>query len=94
MMENHRRRLRSFTIGNAALTSGSWRSFFTRVRKLQPHLEVIGKGELLGRTHMDVLDFTEDINVCKLTEFMKDMDTEWPFVGKQIIDFRLAGEPM
>jgi hypothetical protein len=52
------------------------------------------KGGALRATHMDVLDFTKDINVCKLTEFIKDMDMEWPFVGKQIIDFRLAGEPM
>ena len=44
--------------------------------------------------HIDVLDFTKDINVCKLMEFIKDMDMEWPFVGKQIIDFHLTRELM
>jgi hypothetical protein len=88
LIESHHKGLRSFTIGNAALTAGTWRSFFTRVRRLQSDVEVIANGELFGRNYKDVLDFTKDRLVSMLAKFMRDSESEWPFLGRQFIDVR------
>jgi hypothetical protein len=83
IIKNHHKGLRSFIIGNAALTSGSWRSFFTRMRRLDTMIKVMVKGELFGRTCEDLLDLSQDVFHCIFTEFMKDKDSEWPF-GKEL----------
>jgi len=79
IIKNHHKDLRSFTIGNAALTSGSWQSFFTRMRQLHTKIEVIITGELFGRTCADLLDLSQDAFHCMFTKFMIDKNSEWPF---------------
>ncbi|KAE9373859.1 hypothetical protein N431DRAFT_337655 [Stipitochalara longipes BDJ] len=74
----HRSTLEAFSLHHGALTQGSWRSLFTRIRSMNTRIEVTAKGELYGRSskHTIILHATA-ANV--LAGFMKDQRVPWPF---------------
>ena len=76
----HRSTLEAFSLHHGALTQGSWRSLFTRIRSMNTGVEVTAKGELYGRSskHTIILHAAAASNLAR---FMKDENTPWPFVA-------------
>jgi len=77
--EHHHRTLESFALKSSALTDGSWRSLFTRIRDLRSNSKVTGEGELYGRTSKETLDMHLPGISTNFTKFMEDYKAEWPF---------------
>jgi hypothetical protein len=78
IFENHSSSLSTFTLQDSALTQGSWKSLFTRMRNISRKVEVTALGELFGRSRKDTLDFHYH-PVELLTNFMHDREAPWPF---------------
>jgi len=77
--QNHHKTLKSFTLRSSALTEGSWRSLFTRIRGLNSGVQVIGEGELYGRTRRETLNLHLPTISTSLVKFIEDHTVDWPF---------------
>jgi hypothetical protein len=77
----HKNTLQRFTIGNSALTAGSWRALFTRLRELNHGTSVLAEGELYGRSCRETLNMNFE-NSKSLLLYMDNNEVSWPF-GRQ-----------
>jgi hypothetical protein len=78
IFEHHQSSLEEFTLNHAALTQGSWKSLFTKIRHLNTQVHVSAEGELYGRRSKDTL-ILHHAATARLLEFMKDLTVLWPF---------------
>jgi hypothetical protein len=70
--------LEYFSLGNATIVQGSWRSLFTRTRCLENRCQIFADGELYGRRSKDTL-FMNHAARTLLRGFMLDKQAPWPF---------------
>ncbi|KAF4626839.1 hypothetical protein G7Y89_g11319 [Cudoniella acicularis] len=78
VFKNHSSTLHFFNLGHSALTQGSWKFLFTRVRTLRSEAKVTAEGELYGRSSRETLNMTPQ-EIKKLDVFMEDSKEIWPF---------------
>jgi hypothetical protein len=81
ILEHHMSTLKEFSLHHAALTQGSWKSLFTRIRQLRfgtHHVQVTATGELYGRRSQDTLILQGHAS-DQLANFLKDQKLPWPF---------------
>lgn len=78
IFEDHRYTLEYFSLGNATIVQGSWRSLFTRIRGLGARGQVTADGELYGRRSRDTLNMNH-VALTLLRGFMRDKQAPWPF---------------
>lgn len=70
--------LKRLTLKEVRLTSGSWKSFFSRVRKLQPRPTIVCYDILHGRSEQGWL--MEDVVLQRLLDrFLVNAEFPWPF---------------
>jgi hypothetical protein len=70
--------LKRLTLKQVKLTSGSWKSFFSRARQLKPRPNIIYKGILPHRDSEGC--FIEDFKSQRLLDlFLTDTKRPWPF---------------
>jgi len=78
LFERHKDSLHQFTLKNAALTQGSWKSFFTRIRCISSSAQVLANGELYGRRNKDTI-YMHANRIDLLAKFIQDQNLPWPF---------------
>jgi hypothetical protein len=78
VFERHHNTLELFSLGNAILTYGSWKSLFTRIRKLHIQAKITIDGELCER-FADSLKMYYPTTACIFVKFMEDINMSWPF---------------
>lgn len=78
IFEHHQNTLEYFRLSNPALTQGSWRSLFTRIRNLHAQGHVTADGELFGCRSQDTI-YMDHSALALLTRFMQDHHAPWPF---------------
>lgn len=74
----HQFSLRRIEICDIALSDGSWRSLFTRIRALNTEVGIIIEGDLWGRLFIDNICINAEASVL-FAKFMRDLLTTWPF---------------
>jgi hypothetical protein len=74
----HRATLEAFSLHHGALTQGSWRSLFARIRSMNTKIEVTAKGELYGRSSKHTI-ILHAAAANLLANFMQDRKVPWPF---------------
>ncbi|KAH6666362.1 hypothetical protein B0J14DRAFT_568447 [Halenospora varia] len=84
IFKQHQGSLQEFIIGNSALTQGSWKSLFTRIRSMRCPTLVTAEGELYGRSNRETLNMhPEDVMLLRL--YMQDLKAPWPFKPLQVV---------
>ena len=78
IFKDHQCTLEYFSLGNATIVQGSWRSLFTQIRDLGAHSQIIADGELYGRRSKDTLNMNHAA-LTLLRGFMRDKEAPWPF---------------
>ena len=79
MFTIHQKTLKAFALNHAALTQGSWKSLFSRLRDLNTLAEITAEGELYGRRSRDTL-ILDRAAAADLGAFMWDRERDWPFL--------------
>jgi hypothetical protein len=78
IFKDHQYSLEYFSLGNATIVQGSWRSLFSRIRYLETQCQIFADGELYGRRSKDTL-FMNHAALTILRRFMRDRQAPWPF---------------
>ena len=78
IFKDHQYSLEFFSLGNATIVQGSWRSLFTKIRALEPKCQISADGELYGRRSKDTL-FMNHAALTLLRGFIRDRQAPWPF---------------
>jgi hypothetical protein len=78
IFKDHQYSLELFSLGNATIVQGSWRSLFTKIRALEPKCQISADGELYGRRSKDTL-FMNHAALTLLRGFIRDRQAPWPF---------------
>ncbi|KAL5330803.1 hypothetical protein ACEPPN_000326 [Leptodophora sp. 'Broadleaf-Isolate-01'] len=82
----HERTLSDFNLHNCALTEGSWRGLFTRLREIQSYASITGSGELYGRSSEETIDMNLPMSRKSLSDFMGKPSINWPFGNLNVIN--------
>ncbi|KFY91912.1 hypothetical protein V500_04394 [Pseudogymnoascus sp. VKM F-4518 (FW-2643)] len=75
---HHQLSLRRLEICNLALSEGSWKSLFTRIRALNTEVRIIMEGDLWGRMFTDNICINAKASLL-FAKFMQDSLATWPF---------------
>lgn len=67
-----------FGLNRPALTDGSWKGLFTKIKNVGAGAMVTAGGELYGRSFHETIDINEE-KARLLERFVQDTDFEWPF---------------
>jgi hypothetical protein len=79
ILERHLASLKVFSLHNPALTEGSWRALFTKIRALDTQAEIAISGELFGRTSAETMNMGCEQTQSRLADFLRNRESVWPF---------------
>jgi hypothetical protein len=82
LYQNHKSTLKSFCLNNPTLIQGSWKSLFTRIRRLNTTATITAEGELYGRRKRDSITMSP-VAVKSLEDFIKNSQLPWPFPNSE-----------
>jgi hypothetical protein len=79
ILETHANSLTHFGLHDSSLTDGSWEGLFTKIRDLNRQPETTLSGELYGTSELETLDMGSDQARYHMAEFLRDLNSAWPF---------------